>query len=223
MSVMKRTKETHQEMYSCFNRSFSHSNGNPLIFDRKSQTVKKWLVVAGYFWMLNIATAAAVWIAFFSKRGTEKKRRQRLKKSFGFFRRGKRKKKKIMYVRCNIIRQPRSQISHTRMQWAALFLYFFVWLIVFTTNSMFICCCIFMCTSYFNLMIYTRSQRNVYCVLSEWVNLCVRRLESRESLRTTLAMEMCVCVRYAEIQLKTERRTILSNLMRYWPERLYYI
>lgn len=193
MSVMKRTKETHQEMYSCFNRSFSHSNGNPLIFDRKSQTVKKWLVVAGYFWMLNIATAAAVWIAFFSKRGTEKKRRQRLKNSFGFFRRGKRKKKKIMYVRCNIIRQPRSQISHTRMQWAALFLYFFVWLIVFTTNSMFICCCIFMCTSYFNLMIYTRPHRNVYCVLSEWVNLCVRRLESRESLRTTLAMEICVC------------------------------
>lgn len=130
---------------------------------------------------------------FLFKKGHRKKRRQRLKNLFGFFRRSKRKKKKIMYVRCNIIRQPRSHISHTHMQWAALFLYFFVWLIVFTTNSMFICCCIFMCTSYFNLMIYTRSHRNVYCILSEWVNLCVRRLESRESLRTTLAMEMCVC------------------------------
>lgn len=54
-----------KEMYSYFNSEFfplslSHSNGNPLIFDHKSQTVNEELACGLVICMLNIAVAAAV-------------------------------------------------------------------------------------------------------------------------------------------------------------------
>lgn len=129
------------------------------------------------FWLLNIAIAAVCCLNF----------------SFFSFEKGHQKKDSAWKIYCannihlkfsvwqnNINKRKKKKIHTCNGQHC---FYFFIWLIVFMTNSMFVCCfcccfccccCIFLCTSYFNLMIYTRSYRNVYSLywVSEWTCAC---------------------------------------------------